>query len=76
MSINNPAAAQVMVAAARASLRQRPGSYAVLEIPLIDFYTAKRRIITPSDIIYHVCNEDEAQFCASSSFYIHVPKNE
>ncbi|HHU70338.1 MAG TPA: diaminopimelate dehydrogenase [Thermoanaerobacterales bacterium] len=38
MSINNPAAAgQVMVAAARASLRQRPGSYAVLEIPLIDF---------------------------------------
>ena len=38
MSINNPAAAgQVMVSAARASLRQTPGCYTVLEIPLIDF---------------------------------------
>ncbi|AEH51379.1 diaminopimelate dehydrogenase [Pseudothermotoga thermarum] len=38
MSINNPAAtAQVMVAAARASLKQKPGCYTLLEIPLIDF---------------------------------------
>jgi len=38
MSICNPAAAgQVMVSAARASLRQNPGCYTMLEIPLIDF---------------------------------------
>lgn len=38
MSINNPAAAgQVMVSAARASIRQVPGCYTALEIPLIHF---------------------------------------
>lgn len=38
MSICNPAAAgQVMVSAARASLRQNPGCYTMLEIPLIDY---------------------------------------
>lgn len=37
MSVNNPAAtAQVMVAAARASVKQKPGCYTLLEIPLID----------------------------------------
>jgi len=35
--INNPAlTAQVMVAAARASLRQKPGAYTLLEVPIID----------------------------------------
>jgi diaminopimelate dehydrogenase len=38
MSIANPAATgQVMVSAARASLKQKPGCYSLLEIPPIDF---------------------------------------
>lgn len=37
MWVNNPAAtAQVMVAAARASVKQKPGCYTLLEVPLID----------------------------------------
>lgn len=37
MRINNPAlTAQIMVAAARASLRQKPGCYTLIELPLID----------------------------------------
>jgi len=40
MRINNPAlTAQVMVAAARASMKQRPGSYTLLEIPLVDYFS-------------------------------------
>jgi diaminopimelate dehydrogenase len=36
--INNPAlTAQVMVSSARASMRQKPGCYTLLEIPVIDF---------------------------------------
>ena len=43
MSICNPAAAgQIRVAAARASLRQRPGCYTLLEIPIIDFLHGDR----------------------------------
>lgn len=39
MRINNPAlTAQVMVAAARASTKQKPGSYTLLEIPLVDYF--------------------------------------
>lgn len=38
MRINNPAlTSQIMVNAARASLRQKPGAYTMLEIPIIDF---------------------------------------
>ncbi|MDD3890414.1 MAG: diaminopimelate dehydrogenase [Syntrophomonadaceae bacterium] len=38
MNINNPAlTAQIMVAAARASLKQRPGAYTLIQIPIIDF---------------------------------------
>lgn len=38
MSICNPAATgQIMAAAARASLKQQPGCYSTLEIPIIDF---------------------------------------
>ncbi|MDD2586159.1 MAG: diaminopimelate dehydrogenase [Syntrophomonadaceae bacterium] len=38
MTINNPAlTAQIMVAAARASLKQRPGAYTLIQIPIIDF---------------------------------------
>lgn len=38
MKINNPAlTAQVMVAAARASMKQRPGAYTMIQIPIIDF---------------------------------------
>lgn len=43
MSVNNPAAtAQVMVAAARASVKQKPGCYTLLEIPLIDLLYGER----------------------------------
>lgn len=38
MSITNPAVTgQVLVSAARASMRQKPGCYSLLEIPLVDF---------------------------------------
>lgn len=40
MRINNPAlTAQVMVAGARASMRQKPGAYTLLEIPLVDYFS-------------------------------------
>jgi len=40
MRINNPAlTAQVMTAAARASAKQEPGAYTLLEIPLIDYFS-------------------------------------
>lgn len=43
MRINNPAlTAQVMVAAARAALRQRPGAYTLLEVPVIDMLPGER----------------------------------
>lgn len=38
MSINNPAlTAQIMVASARASMKQQPGAYTLIQIPIIDF---------------------------------------
>ena len=38
MRINNPAlTAQVMVAAARASMKQQPGAYTMIQVPIIDF---------------------------------------
>ncbi len=43
MRANNPAlTAQIMVAAARAGLRQKPGCYTMLEIPVIDFLYGER----------------------------------
>lgn len=43
MRANNPAlTAQVMVSAARAALRQSPGAYTMLEIPVIDFLPGDR----------------------------------
>ncbi|MEG1937166.1 MAG: diaminopimelate dehydrogenase [Rikenellaceae bacterium] len=43
MSINNPAlTAQIMVSSARASLRQAPGAYTMIEIPLIDYLFGDR----------------------------------
>ena len=43
MRINNPPlTAQVMVAAARAGLRQQPGCYTMLEIPVIDYLCGDR----------------------------------
>lgn len=43
MRINNPAlTAQVMVSAARAGMRQQPGAYTLLEMPLIDFLPGDR----------------------------------
>jgi diaminopimelate dehydrogenase len=36
--VNNPAlTAQVMVSAARATTRQKPGCYTMIEIPVVDF---------------------------------------
>ena len=38
MRINNPAlTAQIMVASARASMKQQPGAYTLIQIPIIDF---------------------------------------
>jgi diaminopimelate dehydrogenase len=43
MRINNPAlTSQCMVAAARASLKQKPGAYTMLEIPIIDYLRGER----------------------------------
>lgn len=43
MHINNPAlTAQILVCAARASLRQMPGCYTMVEIPIIDFLEGER----------------------------------
>lgn len=43
MSINNPAlTAQILVGAARASMRQQPGAYTMIEIPVIDLLPGSR----------------------------------
>lgn len=43
MKINNPAlTAQILVGAARASLRQQSGAYTMIEIPIIDFLAGDR----------------------------------
>ncbi len=43
MSINNPAlTAQILVGAARASMRQTPGAYTMIEIPVIDLLYGDR----------------------------------
>jgi diaminopimelate dehydrogenase len=47
MKINNPAlTAQVLVAAVRASFKQKPGAYTMIEIPIIDYmYGQKEELI-------------------------------
>ena len=46
MSINNPAlTGQVLVMAARAALRQRPGCYTMIEIPVIDMLAGERETL-------------------------------
>jgi diaminopimelate dehydrogenase len=43
MRINNPAlTAQMLVAAARASVKQRPGAYTLIEIPVIDMLPGEK----------------------------------
>lgn len=43
MRINNPAlTAQILVSSARASLRQKPGAYTMIEIPAIDYLYGER----------------------------------
>lgn len=43
MSINNPAlTAQILVGAARAAMRQQPGAYTMIEIPVIDLLPGDR----------------------------------
>ena len=50
MKINNPAlTAQVLVNVARASMRQQPGCYTMIEIPVIDYLPGDRE-----DIIRHL----------------------
>ena len=50
MQINNPAlTAQVLVNVARASLRQKPGCYTMIELPVIDMLPGDR-----ADIIEHL----------------------
>lgn len=46
MKINNPAlTAQVLVNAARATMRQQPGAYTMIEIPVIDYLPGDREEI-------------------------------
>ncbi len=50
MQINNPAlTAQVLVGVARASLRQQPGCYTMIELPVIDLLPGER-----ADLIEHL----------------------
>lgn len=43
MRINNPAlTAQIMVSSARASMRQQPGCYTLIEIPMVDLLCGER----------------------------------
>ncbi len=43
MTINNPAlTAQILVGTARASMRQRPGAYTMVEVPVIDLLPGER----------------------------------
>ncbi len=50
MKINNPAlTAQVLVNVARASMRQKPGCYTMVEIPVIDYLEGERE-----DLIAHL----------------------
>ena len=43
MSINNPAlTAQILVGVARASMKQQPGAYTMIEIPVIDLLEGDR----------------------------------
>jgi diaminopimelate dehydrogenase len=44
MRVNNPAlTAQIMVAAARATVRLQPGAYTLIEIPVVDLLPGDRR---------------------------------
>lgn len=46
MKINNPAlTAQVLVASARATLKQKPGAYTMIEVPVIDFIYGEREAL-------------------------------
>ena len=50
MQINNPAlTGQVLVNVARASMRQQPGCYTMIEIPVIDMLPGER-----ADLIEHL----------------------
>lgn len=50
MSINNPAlTAQILVGVARASMKQQPGAYTMIEIPVIDLLPGDRE-----DLIAHL----------------------
>lgn len=50
MRINNPAlTAQILVGAARATMRQQPGAYTMIEIPVIDLLPGNRE-----DLIMHL----------------------
>lgn len=50
MRINNPAlTAQVLINVARASMRQQPGAYTMIEIPVIDYLVGNRE-----DLIAHL----------------------
>ena len=50
MKINNPAlTAQVLVNVARASMKQRPGAYTMIEIPVIDMLEGDKE-----DLIRHL----------------------
>ena len=62
MRINNPAlTAQVLVSAARASLKQQPGAYTLVEIPVIDLLPGdKEEWIRNWSDFYYLCQKSES----------------
>lgn len=46
MKVNNPAlTAQVLVASARAAMKQKPGAYTMIEVPVIDYIYGDREVL-------------------------------
>lgn len=46
MKINNPAlTAQVLVASARATMKQKPGAYTMIEVPVIDYIYGDKEVL-------------------------------
>jgi len=46
MKINNPAlTAQVLVASARAAMKQQPGAYTMIEVPIVDYIYGDRETL-------------------------------
>ena len=58
MKINNPAlTAQVLVCVARASMKQQPGCYTMIEVPVIDLLAGDRAELIAHLVYYRIFND-------------------